>query len=261
MTQGPNPTTAAASNRGNSIASLLLGTGTSGSLIQSFKDVAATAVHRAVFPGRLARHQTPHVQPGHSLRPGYPADRALRPDELLRPGDRVAAGPRFPAISNLKGGLVFVGVERTAAHRSTITDTNNVAPRFGFAYQVTPKTAIRGGFGNIFAISLQQAHGTVGPFGFRTQTPGCAQWTASRPTTCSPIRSRAGSVAITGSILGAVDAGGRQHPGAGPGDADAVFHAVELQRAAALPADIVLEVAYVGTRGLQLSRNDEGGLA
>ncbi len=45
MTQGPTAT-AAASNRGNSIASLLLGTGSSGSLINSFKDVAATSWSR-----------------------------------------------------------------------------------------------------------------------------------------------------------------------------------------------------------------------
>ena len=76
---------------------------------------------------------------------------------------------RVPGYSNLKGGLVFVGVD---GHPRTqyIKDTNNVAPRIGFAYQATPKTAIRGGWGNIFAISLQQAHGTVGPFGWRTQT-------------------------------------------------------------------------------------------
>ncbi len=31
------------------------------------------------------------------------------------------------------------------------TDTNNIAPRFGFAYQLTPKTVLRGGFGQFFA--------------------------------------------------------------------------------------------------------------
>ena len=48
FTQGPNPNTAA-SNRGNSIASLLLGTGSSGSLIQSFKDAAAQSTYTAVY--------------------------------------------------------------------------------------------------------------------------------------------------------------------------------------------------------------------
>ncbi|MBI5084977.1 MAG: TonB-dependent receptor [Acidobacteria bacterium] len=48
FTQGPNPNTAA-SNRGNSIASLLLGTGSGGSLIQSFKDAAAQSVYTALY--------------------------------------------------------------------------------------------------------------------------------------------------------------------------------------------------------------------
>ena len=42
---------------------------------------------------------------------------------------------------------------------------------YGFAYLLTDKTTIRGGWGNFYAPSPQQAHGTVGPFGFRTQTP------------------------------------------------------------------------------------------
>jgi hypothetical protein len=75
-----------------------------------------------------------------------------------------------PGYSHLTGGLVFVGVDGRP-RTQYIIDKNNFAPRFGFAYQVSRNTTIRGGYGNIFAISLQQAHGTVGPFGFRTQTP------------------------------------------------------------------------------------------
>ncbi len=47
FTQGPNPTQAAV-DRGNAIASLLLGTG-SGSLIQSFKDAAAQSFYTGLY--------------------------------------------------------------------------------------------------------------------------------------------------------------------------------------------------------------------
>ena len=56
-----------------------------------------------------------------------------------------------PDTGNLKGGLVFVGVNGRP-RTQYIKDTNNLAPRIGFAYQATPKTVIRGGWGNIFAI-------------------------------------------------------------------------------------------------------------
>src|SRR5436309_1626601 len=42
------------------------------------------------------------------------------------------------------------------------SDTNNIAPRLGFAYKVGDKTVIRGGAGKFFAyISNNQAHSTT----------------------------------------------------------------------------------------------------
>ncbi len=45
---------------------------------------------------------------------------------------------------NLKGGLTYVGVGGLP-RTNTKFDANNFAPRFGFAYQVAPKTVLRGG--------------------------------------------------------------------------------------------------------------------
>jgi len=73
------------------------------------------------------------------------------------PGASSPLASKVPGYSNLTGGLVFVGINGRPRSQYK-RDNNNVAPRFGFAYQVSSTTSIRGGFGNIFAISLQQAH-------------------------------------------------------------------------------------------------------
>lgn len=54
-----------------------------------------------------------------------------------------------PGAGNLPGALVFHGngPGRTGLKRPYKTDWSNIGPRLGFAYQVAPKTVIRGGWG------------------------------------------------------------------------------------------------------------------
>ena len=167
---------------------------------------------------------------------------------------------KVPGFSNLTGGLVFVGVDGRPRSQY-ITDTNNVAPRFGLAYQVSSKTSIRAGFGNIFAISLQQAHGTVGPFGFRTQTPWLSTVDGITPTDLLSNPFPGGFQATPGSSLGLLTQAGAniQAPVQETLTPYSMQWNFNVQHT--LPGDVVLEAAYVGTRGLQLSRNDEGGLS
>ncbi|MBI5084978.1 MAG: hypothetical protein HZB13_10335 [Acidobacteria bacterium] len=160
----------------------------------------------------------------------------------------------------MRGGLVFVGVNGQP-RTQYIMDTNNLAPRIGFAYQVAPKTTIRGGFGNIYAISLQQAHGTVGPFGFRTQTPWVSTIDGITPNYLLSNPYPAGFQATPGSSQGLLTQAGAniQAPVQETLTPYSMQWNFNVQRS--LPGDILLEAAYVGTRGLQLSRNDEGGLS
>ncbi len=67
--------------------------------------------------------------------------------------DRVAYGFDYHAASpiqvpglDLRGGLLFAGVNGNPRHEGNI-DRNNFGPRFGFAYSVNSKTVIRGGYG------------------------------------------------------------------------------------------------------------------
>ncbi len=260
FTQGPNPTTAA-SNRGNSIASLLLGTGSSGSLIQNFKDAAAQSIYTALYfqdDWRVTRKLTLNL----GVRYDLDTPRTERYNRMNY-FDPTAVSPlagKVPGFPDLKGGLVFVGIDGRP-RTQYIMDTNNLAPRFGFAYQLNKKTALRGGFGNIFAISLQQAHGTVGPFGFRTETPWVSTVDGITPNYLLSNPFPGGFANLPGSSQGLLTQAGAnlQAPVRETLTPHTLQWNLNIQRN--LPAGIVLEVAYVGTRGLQLSRNDESGLS
>ncbi|MCK6500987.1 MAG: TonB-dependent receptor, partial [Nitrospira sp.] len=260
MTQGPNPTTAAA-NRGNSIASLLLGTGSSGSLIQSFKDAAAQSVYTALYfqdDWRITKTLTLNLGVRYDL--DTPRTERYNRMNYFDPFARSPLADRVPGYSNLTGGLVFVGVDGRSRWQY-LMDKNNIAPRIGFAWQAAKNTAIRGGWGNIYAISLQQAHGTVGPFGFRTQTPWVNTIDGITPNHLISNPFPSGFQAPPGASQGLLTQAGAniQAPvqeTLTPYSAQWNFNIQQN-----LPGEILVEAAYVGTRGLQLSRNDESGLS
>jgi hypothetical protein len=260
FTQGPNPNTAAA-NRGNSIASLLLGTGSSGSLIQSFKDASTQSVYTALYlqdDWRVSKALTLNLGVRYDL--DTPRTERYNRMNYFDPFATSPLAAKVPGLANLKGGLVFVGVDGRPRSQY-IMDTNNVAPRFGFAYQVAKNTSIRGGFGNIFAISLQQAHGTVGPFGFRTQTPWVSTIDGITPNYLLSNPFPGGFTATPGASQGLLTQVGANIQA--PVQETLTPHSMQwnFNVQQNLPGEVLLEVAYVGTRGLQLSRNDEGGLS
>lgn len=68
---------------------------------------------------------------------------------------------QFP---DLRGGLVFVAVNGKSRYQFP-SDRNNLAPRFGLAYQATQKTVVRLGYAHLFGPSPQAAHGNPGKHG------------------------------------------------------------------------------------------------
>ena len=260
FTQGPDPNRAS-STAGNSIASLLLGTGTSNNrLIQGWKNVASQSFYYAGYvqdDWRVTRKLTLNL----GLRYDIETPRTERYNRMnyfdpLAPSPLAQRVPQFP---NLRGGVVFVGVDGRSRHQYHI-DGNNWAPRFGFAYQLTPQTVVRGGYGHFFGASEQAAHGTVGPFGFRTEN----LWVTSLD-----------NITPHHLLRDPYPQGFRPPPGASEGlltqvgaNLEAVLQDtvtpwssqwnLNIQRE--LPAQMMVEVAYVGARGFQLRRNGEGGL-
>jgi len=73
-----------------------------------------------------------------------------------------------PSQFQVRGGLLFAGVggqPRTLWER----DKNNLMPRFGFAYSLSKRTVLRGGYG-IFFGALGARRGDVLPTGFNQRT-------------------------------------------------------------------------------------------
>ncbi|MEP7273279.1 MAG: TonB-dependent receptor, partial [Acidobacteriota bacterium] len=183
FTQGPNPNTAS-SSAGLGFASFLLGTGTTGNtLIQGWKNVAAQSFYYAGYvqdDWRVNNKLTLNL----GLRYDLDTPRTERYDRMnyFDPDAVSPLAAKVPAFPNLKGGVVFVGVNgepRSQYHR----DNNNLAPRLGLAYSLNTKTVIRAGYSHIFGPSNQAAQGTVGPFGFRTEYP----WQTSNDNGLTPF--------------------------------------------------------------------------
>jgi hypothetical protein len=71
----------------------------------------------------------------------------------------VSPAPGFPAIGPILGTTVFP----TSSYRNATVDRNNFAPRFGFAYELTPSTVIRGGAGIFYGMNVATNFQYAGP--------------------------------------------------------------------------------------------------
>jgi len=102
------------------------------------------------------------------------------------------------AVFDPRNGGNLVPVGTPGFPEDTVTDARltNIGPRFGFAYSVTPKTVLRGGFGIFYAYQTYNSNpqaknapfnGSVvvsnatGEAGFSSATPISAGFPASRP--------------------------------------------------------------------------------
>jgi hypothetical protein len=172
--------------------------------------------------------------------------------------DPSVTSPYANLVPGLRGGLVFVGANGLGPYQFKV-DSNNLAPRVGFAYHVNENTVVRGGWGNVYGPSPQQASGTVGPYGYRVQTDWVGSLDGITPYNILSNPFPSGFVNPLGAAGGlATGAGGTiqafLQDTVTPYTMQWNFN---VQRQ--LPGDILLQVGYVGNRGLQLQRNTESG--
>ena len=261
MTQGPNPNTAS-STAGNAIASLLLGTGTANNaLIQNWKNVAANNFYFGGYAQddwRVTNRLTLNL----GLRYDFETPRTERYERMNyfdpnAPSPLAAQVPQYP---NLRGGLVFVGVDGNSRWQFA-SDKNNLAPRLGGAFEIDSRTVVRAGYAHLYGPSYQQANGTVGPFGFRTENLWVSTIDGITPFRLLRDPYPAGFTESPGSSQGLLTGAG--------GALQAPLHDgsptpwtrqwnVTLQRE--LPWRIAAEISYVGTAGHALQTNSESGL-
>lgn len=258
MTQGPNPVSASAT-AGFGFASFLLGAGSGGNFYQNWKNVASQSFYQAFYvqdDWRITRKLTLNL----GVRYDFDTPRTERYDRMswFDPSLTSPLAAKVPAFPNLKGGLRFVGADGNGRSQYT-GDWNNLAPRLGFAYQVDEKTVIRGAFAQLFGPSTLSAQGTVGPYGFRVETPWVASLDGITPLNLLSNPFPAGFQPVPGSSQGALTAIGSNldAPLANTNTPYTLQYNLTVQRE--LPGAVLLEAAYVGNRGRQLSRGGEGG--
>jgi hypothetical protein len=162
---------------GNSIATWLLGTPTSGSVAYN------------AFPIFLYKYYAPYIQddwkvtPRLTLNLGLRLDLNISPDErfnrmnrsfdaqVTNPIDQSIDRTKYAGVQELRGSLLFAGINgipRTA----TDLDKDNWQPRFGAAYRLTDKLVLRGGWGRYY----------LNPDNDYLQTNGFSQATPYNPT-------------------------------------------------------------------------------
>jgi len=184
FTRGPNPqvTTATA---GNAIASMLLGLGASGSITYE-----ASLARQSAYPEMYVQDDirlTARLTLNLGLRYEWEGAHTERFNRFNRGFDFAAASPieaqaiakyaasPIPEVPvsqfHVKGGLLFPA-QGGLPRGLTDIDRNNVSPRVGFAYSLTPNTVLRGGYGHFYGPTMPQSFPDQADAGDQTPTHG-----------------------------------------------------------------------------------------
>jgi hypothetical protein len=242
QTGGPNINTPAG---GFALASLLLGYG-SGSLAAN-TGVSIQNVYQALYiqdDFRVGPRLTLNI----GLRYEYETPRTERYDRATRGFGYGVPNPlRIPGL-NLTGGLLYAGVD--GRPRGIYDpDRNNFAPRIGFAFSLNDKTVLRGGY----AVSYIPVIGSVFSDGYSNSTP----WVTSTDGGLTIINRLSnpfpgGLVPPFGNSQGLLTLVGQGVSFLEPADRNPIFHNWQLNVQRELAGQILIEAAYVGSRGVRL---------
>ena len=230
-------------------------------LIQNWKNVASKNFY---FGGYLQDDWriTSRLTLNLGVRYDFETPRTERYERMnyFDPGARSPLADVVPQYPNLSGGLVFVGVDGNSRWQFE-PDTNNIAPRVGGAFEIDSKTVLRAGYAQLYGPSYQQANGTVGPFGFRTENIWVSTVDGITPFRLLRDPYPAGFTASPGSSQGLLTgAGGRLEAPLQDGSPTPWTRQWNVTVQRELPWRVAAEVSYVGTAGHNLQTNTESGL-
>ena len=260
FTQGPNPNQAS-SSAGNSIASLLLGTGTTGNvLIRNWKNVASQSFYHAFYlqdDWRVTSKLTLNL--GLRYEVDLPRTERYNRFNWFDEDARSPLADVVPGFPDLRGGVRFVGVDGNPRTQFN-TDLNNVSPRIGFAYQLDSKTVARAAYGHFFGPSRQAAQGTVGPFGFRVEYPWITTTDGITPFNRLSNPYPEGFRGVPGAADGLLTQAGANLQAFWPDSQSPLNRMWNVTIQRELPGGVLLETAYVGNRGTHLSSSGESGM-
>jgi hypothetical protein len=148
----------------------------------------------------------------------------------------------------LNGGLQFVSASNRFPYPR---DLNNFQPRIGAAFQATQKTVARAGFGIIYFNTLESPISS----GFSASTSYTNTTDSTHPINQLSNPFPAGVTLPTGSSLGLASQEGQSISFVDPHHVQpkSVQYSASIQQQ--FPADLVLQIAYIGTRPTRLEVN------
>ena len=260
-----NPTAPFSGTQGSAIASLLLGYPSGGNLQELSR------------PGFRWRYYAPYIQDDIKVSQRLSVNLGLRYDYEAAPTERfnqqnrgfafdqtsplaaqIAGRPgvsECPACSNLRGGLLFTGVNGQPEEAFN-ADRDNFQPRVGVAYELDERTVLRGGYG-LYYFPQAEYGGTTG---FTVTTPfvatsgGGAQAFIPATTLSNPFPS--GLVRPFGASRGLLTQAGADVIFSNPDRKIPKIHQFSVGGQRRLPGDFRLELSYVGSRSTDILTND-----
>jgi hypothetical protein len=172
---------------------------------------------------------------------------------VVNPVDTLIDRTKFRDVPQLRGGLLFAGVDgadRIVAN----TDRNNIQPRVGFAYLLRDKLVMRGGWGLYY---INPSNDYLQHRGFSYTTDVINSLDGGRTPITNLINNPLpnGIVTPAGSALGPLTFLGQDPSFVNPNFRVPYVHEFSLGFQYQLPWDSKVEVSYVGNRTLKLQTN------
>jgi hypothetical protein len=243
-TGGPRADTPVASS-GFAMASFMLGYGS------GFIDYETGVSVQNVYYGFYLQDDyrvTPRLTLNMGLRYEYESPRTERYDRTTRGFAYGVASPLKVPGYNLTGGLIYanVGGQPRGIYEP---DRNNFAPRFGFAYNASRKTVIRGGY----ALSYIPIVGSVFAIGYSNQTPLIQTQDGITPKDLLRNPFPNGLLPPIGNSQGLATLIGFGISFTEPADRVPMFHNWQFNIQREIAPRTMVEIAYVGSRAIKVA--------
>jgi len=236
-------------NRGNDgtgsdLASLLLGYPASGSVTLNTKYYQYVRYHGFYFHDDFRVNSKLTLNLG--LRYEYETGLRERNNNLIVGFDPTIANP---IGQGSKGALQYAGVGG-ALTECCSPSTKKFAPRFGIAYQLSPKTTIRGGYGIFWA---PVSYGGFSSLGYSQQTDYVGSFDGGQTPSGSlsnPFPS--GLNKPIGNTLGLLAGIGQTLSYMNPKAGSTAVHQIAFDLQRQMPGGVVMAIGYVGSRTTNL---------
>ncbi len=236
-----------AAGTGNALANMLLGR-----LNFTVNNTAQIARPLATYVNYWAGYIqddyriTPKLTLNFGLRYEYEQGLQEKNNQLTVGFDRNATSPLQVPGLNLKGGLIYAGVNGAPTQQSNPWKTK-FGPRVGFAYSLNDKTTIRGGYGIFWAPQVFTFSVTgISAIGFSAVSTVASGATLSNPFPNGLIKPSGSSLGLLTNVGTAVDV-----VDADRGAPYVHQYSLDIQRE--LIGGIAMTVSYVGSRGTHLN--------